>query len=449
MKESKRLPVISRATTPRGAPEPASPTGGEKHVELSAIHDFAGKLHQPGVLARLKEYVRWHSDLRRHEAGEELSPEALDRLAKVPDYAPVSINLDLTTSCNFACGHCVDMAILNTGIKFENESLFDSLTLMAEKGLESVIVIGGGEPTVHPRFVPVVRHMKELGLQVSVVSNGSGNRKLAEIAPLLEPGDWIRLSLDSGTDETFQAMHNPKKGVTLNEICEGVRAIREAGAGRGFKVGFSFIVTWRGATINDQEIIENIGEIVTAAKRARDYGFDYIAIKPFLTRAEKNNAEIVDIRDTDDHFDEVTARIRAAVDEAKELETEDFRVYETTNLKVLENRSYRNFTEQPHRCHMQFFRQVLSPLGTYNCPVYRNQTHGRIGDKTAYGSPEEYEETRANTAELIRTFDATAECAEVTCLYNHANWWLEDLIAHPEKLDELEEWLPEEPDYFL
>ena len=35
------------------------------------------------------------------------------------------------------------------------------------------------------------------------------------------------------------------------------------------------------------------------------------------------------------------------------------------------------------QCHMQFFRQVLSPLGLYNCPVYRNQDHGRLGDKNA------------------------------------------------------------------
>ena len=85
----------------------------------------------------------------------------------------------------------------------------------------------------------------------------------------------------------------------------------------------------------------------------------------------------------------------------------------------------------------------------YNCPVYRNQPHGKLGPKEAYASPEEFQKTRANTAELIRTFDATEECKEVTCLYNHANWWLEDLILNPEKLESIG---PNEdllPDYFL
>ena len=99
---------------------------------------------------------------------------------------------------------------------------------------------------------------------------------------------------------------------------------------------------------------------------------------------------------------------------------------------------------------MQFFRQVLSPLGMYNCPVYRNQPHGFIGTKEAYADSEHDRETRKKTAELIRSFDATTECSEVTCLYNHVNWWLESLIENPALLDDVEETPADtEPDYFL
>ena len=98
-------------------------------------------------------------------------------------------------------------------------------------------------------------------------------------------------------------------------------------------------VGWIGFGVKEQ-LAPVRGEIVTAAERAKSYGFDYIACKPFLTRAERNNAEIVDLRELDHHFDEITARIRAAIDEAKKLEDDSFRIYETTNLKVLENRSH-------------------------------------------------------------------------------------------------------------
>src|SRR5439155_18998591 len=120
----------------------------------------------------------------------------------------------------------------------------------------------------------------------------------------------------------------------------------------------SFVITWKGATIHDSAIVENIHEIVMGAERALRYGFDYIAYKPFLTRASANQAEIVDFHNAD-----CFERIRASVDEARKLETADFRVYATTNLNVLLDNCQHHYTDQPHNCHMQFFRQVLSPLG--------------------------------------------------------------------------------------
>jgi wyosine [tRNA(Phe)-imidazoG37] synthetase (radical SAM superfamily) len=421
-----------------------SPTGGQKHVELSDIHDFARKLLQPEVLPRVKEYVRWHARLRQAET----SGEVPDDLARVPDFAPVSINLDITTACNYACDHCVDLEILNQPIRYNHDRLLSSLELMAKKGLRSVIVIGGGEPTVYPQFVETILFMKDLGLQVSIVSNGSGMKRIGEVADRLEEEDWVRLSLDSSSDEVFQAMHKPKRKITLDEICEGVREVKSKPT--RFKLGFSFIITWKGAFINDTNIVENLHEIVPGAERARKYLFDYISFKPFLTRAPDNNAEIVDLKESKHrNFDEVLARIRKEVDEAKKLETDRFKVYEATNLKVLENRSHQSYARQPHRCHMQFFRQVLSPLGTYNCPVYRNQPHGRVGSKESYADPASYGEVRSSTAELIRHFDATAQCKEVTCLYNHVNWWLEGLIEDPSKLDAVEAQAMAVADYFL
>ena len=444
----------------RLAAEARSPTGGKKHVELSRIHDFASKLCQPDVLTRVKEYVRWQAALRGtapaadhavglngHANDGQRSRSDKENGLTPPDFAPVSINLDITTACNYACDHCVDMDILNQPIKYDHQKLLDSLELMANKGLRSVIVIGGGEPTVYPKFGDTIRFMKGLGLQVSIVSNGSGMKKIAEVADCLEETDWIRLSLDSGSDEVFQAMHKPKRKITLDEICEGVSEVKCVST--RFKIGFSFIITWKGAFINDTKIVENIDEIVMGAERARKYSFDYISYKPFLTRAPENNAEVVDLHDTDAHFDTIIARIRKSVDEAKKLATDTFDVYEATNLKVLENRSYKNYTEQPHRCHMQFFRQVLSPLGMYNCPVYRNQRGGYLGTKEAYTDPATYDSTRRQAAELVRTFDANHECKEVTCLYNHVNWWLEGLIDKPELLDELQPSEHSEPDYFL
>jgi wyosine [tRNA(Phe)-imidazoG37] synthetase (radical SAM superfamily) len=365
----------------------------------------------------------------------------------VPDFAPLSINLDLTTACNYACDHCVDMEILNTGIKFDHAKLLSSLETMAKKGLRSVIVIGGGEPTLYPYFAETIRFMKSLDLQVAIVSNGAGNQKIADMCDCLDENDWARLSLDSGTDPTFQKMHKPKKPITLEQICSLVPVIRQRNP--RLTVGFSYIVTWKGATINDLSIVENIHEIAQAAALAREHQFSYIAYKPFLSRAKANNAEIIDLHRDSDELDGILPEIRSQIAQAKKLATPEFRVFETTGMKALTSRQFELLGRQPRRCHMQFFRQVLSPLGTYNCPVYRNQPHGRVGDKNAYASVASFDETRRRVAGHIDNFDATATCAEVTCPYNDANWWIEDLISNPDRLDALVPDTASPPDYFL
>jgi hypothetical protein len=66
-----------------------------------AIHDFTAKLRQPSVRAHLESYVRWRKDLARARAAGEPDPAP-------PPIAPISINLDLTTACNYRCDHCID-----------------------------------------------------------------------------------------------------------------------------------------------------------------------------------------------------------------------------------------------------------------------------------------------------------------------------------------------------
>jgi MoaA/NifB/PqqE/SkfB family radical SAM enzyme len=296
---------------------------------------------------------------------------------------------------------------------------------MAESGMRSVILIGGGEPTIYPGFTEVVRFLKELGQQVAIVSNGSRNDRILEIMDVLTEGDWVRLSLDSGSNETFERMHRPVKAITLDEICEWVPRLRQ----RNPKplVGFSYIIVWSGAEREEgAKIVPNIDEIVMAAKRARDFGFSYISLKPFLTR-RPDGAEVMDPSATAD-LERTIRRIRAAVDEAKAYETPDFKVIESINLRVLEQGSWQDYTHQPSMCHMQVLRQVLSPLGLYNCPAHRGVEKAKIGDKHGWAGPIAIGQTTASTAGILDRFDASHECREVTCLYNRVNWWLEEAI---------------------
>lgn len=407
-------------------------------VQIAPKHDFASKLRQPGALPVVVEYVEWQKRVRAAQQAGAPAPA----LPKLP---LLSLNLDLTTACNFQCTHCIDYDKLNTGIRYDDSALRDSLQVLVDEGLKSVILIGGGEPTIHPRFAEVVLFLKERHLAVGIVTNGSRGDVLLEVAPLLGQGDWIRLSLDAGTDETFRAMHLPRhKRLTLESICAWVPQIRARNS--QVQVGFSFIITWQGSQRNpDARVIANLSEMAAAAQLARHYRFNYISYKPFLTRFA-DGAEVVDQSVLDDR-DATVRAIAEGLRQARALETEEFKVLESTNLRVLMGGSWREFLRQPKTCHVLALRQVLSPLGVYHCPGKRGAQSARIGEKDAY-TAKRRAETRAATAAMLEQFDASVECAEVTCLYNPTNHWLEGLIAGDVSSVELEP-LAERGDYYL
>ena len=341
----------------------------------------------------------------------------------MPDLAPLSINLDLTTACNYACDHCIDWDILNSKVRHADDDLRRSLERMTERGLRSVILIGGGEPTLYPGFADMVAFCKQLGLQVAVVSNGSRNDRVLQAAAHFTAGDWVRLSLDAGSNDVFRRMHNPSsKTLSLDEICSWVPKIKAANP--ALTVGFSFVITWRGGTRGDVKIVENIQEMKQAAARAQAAGFDYISFKPFLERQE-DGAEVMDPAKTEVALQAVIARIRTQLDEACAAASPGFRVLASTNLRMLMAGTWHDYTNQPRTCHMQLLRQVVTPLGTYNCPAHRGVAKASLGGKELWADPTA---AQAATTQILGGFDASNECRNVTCLYNGTNWWLESLI---------------------
>ena len=401
------------------APMAFAPPGAAVPPRVEPVHDFESKLRQPGLLPAVAAYVAWQRAAREARRRGEEPPE-------MPPQSPLSVNLDLTTACNYACDHCIDWEILNSGARHDDASLRASLAEMASRGLRSVILIGGGEPTIYPGFVPFVRFLKGLGLQVAVVSNGSRNDRLLDVVDCLDAQDWIRLSLDSGTDATFQAMHRPKRPISLQAICAGIRPLKARNPLP--RVGFSYIIVWDGAEREPgAPVVDNVDEIPLAARLAREAGFDYVSFKPFLARAD-GGAEIMDPARGTAGLDGVVARIRARVTEAKAEATPSFRVVESTNLRVLTAGTWRDWTRQPKTCHMQALRQVLTPLGLYNCPAHRGAEKAKIAGKDAYAGPERARETAKATAAILERFDASHECREVTCLYNDANHAIERAV---------------------
>lgn len=79
-----------------------------------------------------------------------------------------------TTGCNFRCPFCHNPELVigpEELIPFEWEDLYSHL--VARKGWLDGVVVGGGEPTIHPELQFYLREIKELGYPVKLDTNGS------------------------------------------------------------------------------------------------------------------------------------------------------------------------------------------------------------------------------------------------------------------------------------
>ncbi len=397
-------------------------------------HDFGAKLRQKSVIDNLRQYITWERQLRDSGTAPALPP-----------LSPVSINLDLTSACNFRCPHCVDSGIINTGEALDLDTIMQSLDTLRGRGLLSVILIGGGEPTIHPDFEEIVRYCRGQGLQVGIVTNGSRLDRVARIADLLGEGDWVRLSLDAAREDTFRKSHRPGKNVTLGKILADARAVK--GLNPSISLGYSYVIVWEGISINGTELCRNIDEIPEAVALAGDYGFDYVSFKPCLLRLDGSLKESLFSRPDKEREDRIIREIRENMDKARAVSDGTVKILESVNLHAMLDRSVHELKRQPKVCHSQFFRTVLAPSGVFHCPAYRGVPKGRIADSDGYRGHEGFLSTHGSLERSIREFDAERECNVIVCFYHHVNWWIERFIESGRSVDELE--VVEDNNFFL
>lgn len=388
-----------------------------------SIHKFSQKLLQESLFPHLKEYVLWRQGKKE---------------IKSEEFSPISINLDLTTGCNFRCEHCIDGDIINTGKILDFQYVKKLLQDWARAGLKSVILIGGGEPTLYPYFEEVVKFLKNLSLQVGIVSNGTKMEKIEKIANLLQKKDWVRLSLDAGSNETFSKIHRPVLGIALEKIMADAKRLREKN--NEFQLGFSFLIIGDNKKVKDKKLTGNIKEINLAAKLAKDNGFTYLSLKPFIspegervtTISEKNLKEI-----------------KEEIQKAKKLESENFKIIESVNLLCFYDKTLKKIMKkQPKICHSQFFRSVVIPSGINNCSLWRGFDNAKIIDTNQEITEDYCRKFHQNRLKMIDEFDVKKFCQKVNCLYAPLNCWIEDLITSPEKLNDLKA-VADFEDYFF
>ena len=142
---------------------------------------------------------------------------------------PIGGNFELTARCNFNCPMCY-VHLSKEDVDAQGKELtaaqwIEIARQAKEKGLVFALLTGG-EPFVRKDFFEIYSAMKEMGLLISINSNGSMlsgeiRRKLIENPPFR-----MNISLYGGCNETYKGMCGLP---AFDTVVENIRAIKDAG----------------------------------------------------------------------------------------------------------------------------------------------------------------------------------------------------------------------------
>lgn len=201
--------------------------------------------------------------------------------------APFVVELDPTSMCNLACPDCISGELLNKD-EIPSDRLLRFVDELIDCGVKAVILIGGGEPMMHPAIGEVIRKLGEAKVKIGITTNGLFLKKYLDVTA--EYASWVRVSMDAGSSETFNRVRPSKVGKSLFESAiknmESFAKHKKGRLGYSFMIfnegnyGFKGIPLKSGALDKVSHIKTNVHEIFEAAKLSKQIGCDYFEVKP-------------------------------------------------------------------------------------------------------------------------------------------------------------------------
>lgn len=156
---------------------------------------------------------------------------------------PYYVDVEVTRRCNMYCVGCQFHSSKTSGAAPGDHSVKDISIDMVERlagdfsrlGVREVIVIGEGEPLLHPRLFDIVALFKRAGSRVQIFTNGTLiDENVAEA--IVDSGlDFLKVSLWASNAEDYQKNHPGVNPDYFRKTREGARLVVERKKARGVR----------------------------------------------------------------------------------------------------------------------------------------------------------------------------------------------------------------------
>lgn len=180
----------------------------------------------------------------------------------------LSMRIETSRACNLRCKYCCNKSGKPLKNELKYEKIVNIIHQAKQLGAKSIVVIGGGEPTIYPKFKELILQINSLNMTPVVFTNAQTMTKdLAKF--LFENNASIIIKLDSLNQKIQDEMvgvpgaYNKIQAGLKNLLTSGYKSLLDHGR---YKLGASFVVNkmnlkdipniWR--FCRDNKIIPNL-----------------------------------------------------------------------------------------------------------------------------------------------------------------------------------------------
>lgn len=270
---------------------------------------------------------------------------------------PVYLRIKPTNICNQRCFFC---AYADNAIFDDRSTKRDSIDWQLLKGVlndfkdlggKAVTYSGGGEPLCYHSIKQALLLTKELGLDLSIITNGQALKD--EILEYLADSKWVRISFDAANTETYKKIRNVG---TYESVLNNIKDFAKKKS-NNCVLGINCVITE-----------SNYMEVFDLCRLLKDSGVNNVKLSPVLLK-----------KDTPKYHERIRHVVMDQVERIKNQLVDDTfcLIDKYSNDYALES----DYVKPYNKCYVhQFFAVIGADAKVYRCHQKAYTESGVIGD---------------------------------------------------------------------
>lgn len=136
-------------------------------------------------------------------------------------FAPITIDMALTTTCNMGCEFCYRFLQHNTKYKITKDHMTSFLDDAAEIGVKGVSLVSDGESSISPAYEHTITYGHSLGLSMASGTNAYllKGKLLETVFPKLT---YLRVNISGGEEGRYNEIMGAR-GDMFSVVCDNIR----------------------------------------------------------------------------------------------------------------------------------------------------------------------------------------------------------------------------------